>query len=134
MMVTEIRFSRGLMRYRFSLFSVHYRFGSQRFILRIRLQTFTAPAEAGAQIQHNRAATTGAAARRERRPVALLEAPVEGLIKLFSNGRVVHEAKSDKLSFAIDGPGVYRAEVWLELDGEMRPWIYSNAIRVAPGG
>jgi hypothetical protein len=59
-----------------------------------------------------------------------LEAPVAGLIKLFHNGRVIHEAKSDRLSFAIDGPGVYRAEVWLEVGGEMRPWIYSNAIRV----
>ena len=59
-----------------------------------------------------------------------LEAPATGLIKLFLNGNVVHETKSDRLSFAIDGPGVYRAEMWLELDGEMRPWIYSNAIRV----
>jgi len=59
-----------------------------------------------------------------------LEAPATGLIKLFLNGKVVHETKSDRLSFAIEGPGVYRAEMWLELDGEMRPWIYSNAIRV----
>jgi len=59
-----------------------------------------------------------------------LEAPAAGLIKLFRNGRPIHQAESDKLSFAIDGPGVYRAEVWLELDGEMRPWIYANPIRV----
>ncbi len=59
-----------------------------------------------------------------------LEAPVAGLIKLFLNGRVVHETRSDLLSFAVDAPGAYRAEVWLELDGEMRPWIYSNAIRI----
>ncbi|HEU0172668.1 MAG TPA: histidinol phosphatase [Blastocatellia bacterium] len=59
-----------------------------------------------------------------------LEAPVAGLVKLFLNGRVVHESRSDRISFAIDGPGVYRAEVWLEVDGEMRPWIYSNPIRV----
>src|SRR5262245_31853575 len=59
-----------------------------------------------------------------------LEAPVAGQIKLFLNGRVIHKAESDRLSFAVDGPGVYRAEVWLEVDGEMRPWIYSNAISV----
>ena len=59
-----------------------------------------------------------------------LEAPVAGLIKLFLNGSVVHQSRSDRLSFAVDGPGVYRAEVWLEVDGEMRPWIYSNAIRI----
>ncbi len=60
-----------------------------------------------------------------------LEAPVAGLVKLFLNGRVIYKAESDRLSFAIEGPGVYRAEVWLEVGGEMRPWIYSNAIRVA---
>lgn len=59
-----------------------------------------------------------------------LEAPVSGMIKLFLNGRMIIEIQSDKLSFAIDGPGVYRAEIWLELDGEMRPWIYANPIRV----
>ena len=59
-----------------------------------------------------------------------LEAPVEGMVKLFLDGRVIHEGRSDKLSYAIDAPGAYRAEVWLEVDGEMRPWIYSNAIRV----
>jgi hypothetical protein len=59
-----------------------------------------------------------------------LEAPVAGLIKLFLNGHVINESRSDRLSHAIDQPGVYRAEVWLEVDGEMRPWIYANPIRV----
>jgi hypothetical protein len=59
-----------------------------------------------------------------------LEAPLAGLVKLFLNGRVINETRSDRLSFAIDQPGVYRAEVWLEVDGEMRPWIYANPIRV----
>lgn len=59
-----------------------------------------------------------------------LEAPVAGLIKLFLDGRLVHKAESDRLSYSIDGPGVYRAEVWLEVGGEMRPWIYANPIRI----
>ncbi|HEX5084522.1 MAG TPA: histidinol phosphatase, partial [Blastocatellia bacterium] len=59
-----------------------------------------------------------------------LEAPVAGRIKLFHNGRVINENQSDRLSYAIDQPGVYRAEVWLEVGGEMRPWIYANPIRV----
>lgn len=59
-----------------------------------------------------------------------LEAPVAGLIKLFLNGRVINQSRSDRLSFAISEPGIYRAEVWLEVDGEMRPWIYANPIRV----
>jgi hypothetical protein len=59
-----------------------------------------------------------------------LEAPVAGLIKLLIDGRVVNESRSDRLSYAVGEPGVYRAEVWLEVDGEMRPWIYANPIRV----
>jgi hypothetical protein len=59
-----------------------------------------------------------------------LEAPVAGLIKLFLNGRLIHEGRSNGLSYAIDEPGAYRAEVWLEVGGEVRPWIYSNAIRI----
>jgi hypothetical protein len=59
-----------------------------------------------------------------------LEAPMSGVIKLFLNGRVINENRSDRLSYVIDQPGVYRAEVWLEVDGEMRPWIYANPIRV----
>ena len=59
-----------------------------------------------------------------------LAAPIAGFIKLFRNGRVVQEAQSDRLDFEVKDSGVYRAEVWLELDGEMRPWIYSNPIRI----
>jgi hypothetical protein len=59
-----------------------------------------------------------------------LEAPVAGLVKLFLDGRVIHEGRFDKFSYAIGAPGAYRAEIWLEVDGEMRPWIYSNAIRI----
>jgi hypothetical protein len=59
-----------------------------------------------------------------------VEAPVAGIIKLFLNGRVINETRSDRLSYAINEPGVYRAEVWLEVGGETRPWIYANPIRV----
>lgn len=59
-----------------------------------------------------------------------LAAPVAGTIKLFRNGQIIQEANTDKLDFAVTEAGVYRAEVWLTLDGEQRPWIYSNPIRV----
>ena len=29
-------------------------------------------------------------------------------------------------------PGVYRAEVWVSLGEESRPWVYSNPIYVSP--
>lgn len=60
-----------------------------------------------------------------------LAAPAMGTIKLFRNGLVVHEANTDKLDFVVTEAGIYRAEIWLTLDGEQRPWIYSNPIRVS---
>ncbi|MEK7831321.1 MAG: histidinol phosphatase [Acidobacteriota bacterium] len=59
-----------------------------------------------------------------------LAAPAAGTIKLFRNGQIVQEANADKLDFAVKETGIYRAEVWLTLDGEQRPWIYSNPIRI----
>ena len=59
-----------------------------------------------------------------------IAAPATGFIRLFRNGVIVHEAKRDTLDFAVAEPGTYRAEVWLELDGEWRPWIYANALRI----
>lgn len=59
-----------------------------------------------------------------------LAAPVAGTIKLFRNGQIIQEAQANKLDFAVTEAGVYRAEIWLTLDGEQRPWIYSNPIRI----
>ncbi len=61
-----------------------------------------------------------------------IEAPVTGVIKLFRDTKVVGEAESDRLMWEVAAPGVYRVEIWLSVDGELRPWIYSNAIRVLP--
>ncbi|MDQ3013928.1 MAG: histidinol phosphatase, partial [Acidobacteriota bacterium] len=59
-----------------------------------------------------------------------LAAPVAGTIKLFRDGKLIQEARAGKLDFAVNEAGVYRAEVWLSLDSEERPWIYANPIRV----
>jgi hypothetical protein len=59
-----------------------------------------------------------------------MAAPTGGLIRLFRNGAVVQEAKHDTLDFVVTEPGTYRAEVWLEVDSEWRPWIYANPIRI----
>jgi len=59
-----------------------------------------------------------------------VEAPVAGTVKLFRNGVVIKETHDARLEWPVTEPGVYRVEIWLELDGEMRPWIYANAIRV----
>ncbi len=57
-------------------------------------------------------------------------APTSGMIRLFRNGVVAQEAKSDAMEFSVAELGMYRAEVWLELEGEWRPWIYANPIRI----
>jgi len=56
--------------------------------------------------------------------------PVVCTLKLIHNGSVIKSSQSDHLEFAPQAKGVYRIEAWLELDGEQRPWIYSNPIYV----
>jgi hypothetical protein len=55
-------------------------------------------------------------------------APVPGRFRLFRNGRTVREVKSGRMDFDATEEGVYRVEVWLDVGGEPRPWIYSNPI------
>jgi hypothetical protein len=54
--------------------------------------------------------------------------PVACHIRLLRNGKEVTELEGGQLEYAAEGPGVYRVEGWLKLDGEDRPWIYSNPI------
>jgi hypothetical protein len=50
---------------------------------------------------------------------------VTGLLK---DGKVIAETSGDTLLNTVEDPGVYRVQAWLEIDGEPRPWIYSNPI------
>jgi hypothetical protein len=56
--------------------------------------------------------------------------PVPCHMRLLRNGKLVSEAQGDHLEYAVEGAGVFRVEGWLTLDGEERPWIYSNPIYV----
>ncbi|MFL6213113.1 MAG: histidinol phosphatase [Blastocatellia bacterium] len=58
------------------------------------------------------------------------EAPVACNWKLLRNGEVVATGESREITLPLKAAGVYRVEAWLEADGEMRPWIYSNPIYV----
>ncbi|MGJ5813343.1 alpha/beta fold hydrolase [Paludibaculum fermentans] len=55
--------------------------------------------------------------------------PIPAKWKFFQDGKVVSEQQGAQVSFTVPGRGSYRAEAWLEVDGEQRPWIYTNAIR-----
>src|SRR5258708_14272591 len=54
--------------------------------------------------------------------------PIEANIKLIRAGEVVAQFTDSKLSYTIREPGPYRLEAWLTVDGEERPWIFSNPI------
>ena len=56
--------------------------------------------------------------------------PVKCRIRLIRNGEEIADLESDRLEHPLESPGVYRVEGWLKLDGEDRPWIYSNPIYV----
>jgi len=56
--------------------------------------------------------------------------PVKCTLKLIRNGEVIQSANANRLDFEVKTPGTYRVEAWLELDGEQRPWIYSNPIYI----
>jgi hypothetical protein len=58
------------------------------------------------------------------------EAPVVCLWKLLRNGEVISTTEAREITLPHVAAGVYRVEAWLEADGEMRPWIYSNPIYV----
>ena len=60
------------------------------------------------------------------------EFPVSCHIRLMSGGKVIAEVYADRLEWKVTGPGVYRIEGWLPLDGEERGWVYSNPIYIRP--
>ncbi len=57
--------------------------------------------------------------------------PLPAYLRLLHHGKEVakSEGKSE-FAFAVKEPGAYRLEAWLKLDGEWRPWIYSNPVYV----
>jgi hypothetical protein len=57
-----------------------------------------------------------------------VESPLPGRIRLIQGGREVARSEGVRLQAPVTEAGVYRAEVWLEVGGEWRPWIYSNPV------
>ena len=54
--------------------------------------------------------------------------PVAAHLKILHKGETVAEADDSQINFVPTEPGAYRLEAWLSIDGEMRPWIYSNPL------
>jgi acetyl esterase/lipase len=57
--------------------------------------------------------------------------PIPAHAKLFRNGTLVYETTGKDLTFKPTEEGAYRLEAWLPIDGEERPWIYSNPLYFA---
>ncbi len=58
--------------------------------------------------------------------------PLEAHLKLLRSGTVVSDTTGARLEFPVKEAGAYRLEAWLPVDGEERPWIYSNPLYIAP--
>lgn len=58
--------------------------------------------------------------------------PVPATIRLLRDNTVVAEAHDWKLEYIVRDTGSYRLEALLSVDGEERPWIYTNPITVGP--
>ena len=58
--------------------------------------------------------------------------PVPATIRLLRDNMVVAEAHDWKLEYIVHDMGAYRLEALLSIDGEERPWIFTNPIFVGP--
>jgi hypothetical protein len=56
--------------------------------------------------------------------------PIPCQVRLMLAGETVATGFGAQFSALVKGPGAYRLEAWLEIGGEMRPWIYSNPLYV----
>ncbi len=54
--------------------------------------------------------------------------PLPAKLRLIHKGAVIYETSGTNLNFEVKETGPYRVEAWLTVDGEDRPWIYSNPV------
>src|SRR5207237_3408305 len=60
--------------------------------------------------------------------------PVAAKLRLFHKDEMIQETTGTNLTFEAKEPGAYRMEAWLPIDGEDRPWIYSNPVYLKSAG
>ncbi len=56
--------------------------------------------------------------------------PLPATIRFIRSGEEIAVTEARSLNHRLNQPGVYRVEGWLEVDGELRTWIYSNPVYV----
>jgi hypothetical protein len=60
--------------------------------------------------------------------VLTVQVPTPGLIVLMKDGQQFRQCVCSTFSVPAADPGVYRVEVFLKIQGQWRPWIFSNPI------
>lgn len=60
------------------------------------------------------------------------QSPLDAQWKLIRNGTPIHSWTGSSFEFPCHEPGVYRVELWLNVDGEARIWILSSPIYITP--
>jgi acetyl esterase/lipase len=73
----------------------------------------------------------GDSAEMTRNTRLMARLPIKAKIKLIHANAIIAESSDSKFSFAVKETGAYRLEAWLTIDGEDRPWIFSNPIYIA---
>jgi acetyl esterase/lipase len=61
------------------------------------------------------------------------QTPVAADLRIIHNGATVAQKNGTEIDFTPTDGGAYRVEAWLTIDGEQRPWIYSNPIYLEAG-
>lgn len=56
--------------------------------------------------------------------------PIAAHWKIIHNGKQIAEGQGEKVAYDTKSTGTFRFEAWLTVDGEERPWIYSNPVFV----
>jgi hypothetical protein len=57
--------------------------------------------------------------------------PLPAYVRLLRYGKEVAKSEGKaEIAFVVKEAGAYRLEAWLQLDGELRPWIFANPIYV----
>lgn len=60
--------------------------------------------------------------------------PVPAVLRLIHGGRIIREVTADRIDLVPAEAGAYRLEAWLPIDGELRPWIYTNPVYLEAAG
>lgn len=75
-------------------------------------------------------ATIGDAFALHTKMMLVAETPLPCTLRIMRDGQEIARAEGRQIYCSPNSPGVYRMEAWLTVGGEMRPWIYTGAIRI----